>query len=228
MLKSLLLIAILISTCVSKAQTIKGLPSLPTSGKGLMGSVGAGFADFKTQTPSDDFRVDRGAYFTTQIERGFNVINLYLTLGLNYMSAAGDANYRYSNLTSSHQYSVNNLPFKATMYEVTLGLKWKLIDEYWFRPYIEGGGIGSYNQVVYDSTMSSTVQSVGTDYKAKDIIMGAGYYGEGGFEIQFAEKFGVRLAARQAIVQTKKLETLSNRPIRTQNEIYYLALMFGF
>ena len=33
--------------------------------------------------------------------------------------------------------------------------------------------------------------------------------------------------ARQAIMQTKKLETLANRPVRMQNEIYYLALLFG-
>lgn len=226
MFRSLMILGVIFSSSLTHAQSIRGLPSLPTGGLGFRGSAGVGFADFKTHTPALDYKLERGTYFAAALERGFNVLHLYLTFGINYMSAEGIANYDYSNLSSSTTYSLNDVPFKSTMYEATLGLKFKLIDNYWFRPYIEGGGIGSYNQVAY-GTKISTLSSQGTDYKAKDVIMGSGYYGEGGVEIAFNDKFGVRLAARQAIMQTKKLETLGNRPVRMQNEIYYLSLLFG-
>ncbi len=226
MFKSILIVAALLASLPAQAQNIRGLPTLPTGGLGFKGSAGVGFADFKTHTPSEDFRLNRGTYFAAALERGFNVLHLYLTFGLSYMSAEGEANYEYSNLSSSTSYAMDDVPFKASMYEVSLGLKLKLIDNYWFRPYLEGGGIGSYNQVAY-GTKISQLSTVGSDYKAKDVIMGSGYYGEGGVEIAFNDKFGVRLAARQAMMQTKKLETLANRPVRMQNEIYYLSLLFG-
>ncbi|NJL24282.1 MAG: hypothetical protein HC902_03290 [Calothrix sp. SM1_5_4] len=44
------------------AQKVGKMPSLPSSGNlGISGSVGAGFTDFSTQTPKDDFQIDRGA-----------------------------------------------------------------------------------------------------------------------------------------------------------------------
>lgn len=223
--KSIVVLSLLVLSAVSEAQSIKGLPSIPTSvGLGFQGSVGVGFTDFKTQFPSNDFKLDRGTYFSAQLERGFEVLHLYLTLGLNYQGATGTANYEYTNLSSSAHYAATDMPFKASMYEVSLGLKMKLIDNYWFRPYVEAGGIGSYNQVVYDSRMSS-LGWVG--HKATDVIMGSGYYGEGGIEVMFTPKWGVKLAARQAFIQTKKLETLNNLGVRLQNEIYYFSLLFG-
>jgi len=226
MFRLVLVISVVLCAQISEAQNIRGLPSIPSGGLGFRGSAGAGFADFKTQTPSADFKLERGTYFAASIERGFNVLHLYLNFGINFMNAEGLANYSYSNLSSSTTYSMNDIDFKASMYEVTLGLKMKLIDDYWFRPYIEGGGIGSYNNVVYGSRIGQ-LSAAGTDFKRKDVIMGSGYYGEGGVEIQFSERFGIRLAARQAIMQTKKLETLGNRPVRMQNEIYYLSMIIG-
>lgn len=208
------------------AQNLKGLPKLPTGGVGFQGSVGAGFADFKTQSPDADFQLDRGMFVGGQLERGFNVMHLYLTLGLNYMDAEGRSNYQYTNLSSSTTYSLTDVAFRSKMYELSLGLKLKLIDQYWFRPYVEGGGLATYNEVTYGSRLSQ-LNATGSDYKQKDVIMGSGYYGEAGVEIAFNEKFGVRLAARSAMMQTKKLETLNQRVVRMQNEIYYLALMFG-
>ncbi len=226
MSKYILSLAILFSAGFAQAQSFKGLPSLPTSGMGFQGSVGVGFTDFKTHIPSNDFKLERGTYFAAQLERGFDVMHLYLTLGLNIQSASGVANYSYTNLSSSTSYAKTDLPFKTQMYEVTLGLKFKLIDDYWFRPYVEGGGIGSYNNVNYDSRVSS-LAATGSDYKSTDVIMGSGYYGEAGVEVMFAPRWGVKLAAREAIMQTKKLETLGNRAVRLQNEIYYFSVLFG-
>lgn len=222
--KPIFLSVLFVISAAAQAQSIKNLPSLPRGGTGIHGSVGAGFADFKTISPSADYRQDRGTYVATSIERGFNVLHLYLTMGLSYMDATGLANYDYANLTSSTTYSMDDVEYRAKSYEVGLGLKLKLIDDYWFRPYIEGGGLGSYNELSWGSQLT---QLSGNGYKRKDVIMGSGYYVEAGVEIEFSEKFGVKLAARQSFTQTKKLETLGNRPLLMQNEIYYLSALFG-
>lgn len=222
-------IALSFFTLTAQAQSFRGLPSLPSSGgRGGMfhGSVGAGFTDFKTLSPEENFTTDRGVFFTSQLERSFEFFHLYLTLGLSYMDAAGMANYDYTNLSSTNVYSITDLDYRARMYEVSLGVKLKLIDDYWFRPYVEIGGIGSYNEVTYGAKVNE-LSATGDDYKKKDIVMGSGYYGEAGIEIEFAESFGIRLAARQSVMQTKNLETLADRPLRLINETYYLAMMFG-
>lgn len=208
------------------AQNMRGMPSIPTSGLGIRGSVGVGFADFTTVSPSADFKIERGTFLATQIERGFDVLHLYLTLGLNFMDASGVSNYSFTNLSSSTSYALSDVNFRAQFYELTLGLKAKLIDNYWFRPYIEGGGIGRYNEISYGSKLGS-LASTGSDYKGKDVIMGSGYYVEAGIEAQFAEKFGVKLAARRSNAETKPLDTLNKRILTLMNETYYLAVMFG-
>lgn len=235
MLYRFMLLALLISSPLLFAQNLRGLPSLPKSsggsgGIGLTGSVGIGFADFTTLTPAADHKLDRGTYVNTSIERGFDVMHLYLTLGFNYMDAKGVANYSYTNLSSSHSYSLTDISFGAKTYELALGLKLKLIDDYWFRPYAEGGGLGSYNEVSYSYSAANltTLNGIGNDYKTKDVIMGSGYYYEGGVELMFTDKFGVKLSARQTIVQTKKLETLGDRVLRLRAESYYFSALFGF
>lgn len=203
------------------------MPRLPNStGLGLQGSVGAGFADFNIEDPKEDFQIDRGMYLAASIERGFNVMHLYLTLGLSHMTAEGTANYDYSNLSSSNTYTADDVKFKATVMDLSLGLKMKLIDNYWFRPYIEGGGLGGYHQISYQSKIQE-LGAQGNDYKNKDVVMGSGYYGEAGLEAMFSQKFGVRLAARQSWYQTKKLETLDDRALRFSTETYYFSLLFG-
>lgn len=211
----------------AQAQSLKGMPSLPKGGVGLRGSIGIGFADFKTLTHDTDYKLDRGTYFATSIEKGFDVLNLYLTFGLNYMSARGVANYNYTTLSSATNYSLSEVEFESKTYEGTLGFKLKLIDDYWFRPYIEGGGMGSYHELRYGSKIAQ-LNATGDDYKDRETLMGSGYYYEGGLELEFSEKFGLKLAARQTTAQTKKIETLGNRPFRIESQIYYLSALFGF
>jgi hypothetical protein len=217
-------------SAISFAQMPK-VPSLPSSSFGsgnigLQGSVGAGFVDFRVQSPSADFKIDRGIYVAGQIERGFNVMHLYLTLSLSHMQAEGLANYQYSNLSNSTTYTAQDIKFKSSVTDLALGLKLKIIDHYWFRPYIEGGGLGGYHQISY-SGKTDVLSAQGSDYKSKDVVMGSGYYGEAGLEAMFSEKFGVKLAARESIYQTKKLETLADRPLRFNSETYYFSLLFG-
>jgi hypothetical protein len=194
---------------------------------GIQGSAGAGFTDFKILAPQSDLKLDRGNYFSASAERGFGVLNLYVTLTLSHMSAEGTANYDYTNLSSSTTYTANDVPFQARLLDVGLGLKMKIIDGYWFRPYVEGGGLGGYHEIDY-RPRSGTLDTQGSDYKRKDVIMGSGFYYEGGIEIQFGDRFGVKLAGRVSEYQTKNLETLDKRGIKFQSETYYLSGLVGF
>jgi len=224
----LLIFLLLIFPAFAYAQMPK-LPSLPTGGGGslgLQGSVGAGFVDFTVQSPSLDFKIDRGIFVAGQIERGFNVMHLYLTLSLSHMQAEGVSNYQYTNLSSSVTFTATDVKFKSQVTDLGLGLKLKIIEDYWFRPYIEAGGLGGYHQINY-TNKSDVLAAQGNDYKSRDIVMGSGYYGEGGLEAMFSARFGVKLAARKSYYQTKKLETLANRPLRFESETYYFALLFG-
>lgn len=203
------------------------VPKISSSASlGLQGSVGAGFSDFSVQSPDETFRLDRGIFAAVGIERGFNVMNLYLTLTLSNMQAEGLANYSYTNLAQSQTYTATDVKFKSNVLDLGLGLKLKLIDKYWFRPYVEVGGLGGYHTISYTSKMD-VLAAQGNEYKSKDVVMGSGYYGEAGLEAMFSDKFGVKLAARQSTYQTKKLETLENRPLRFVVETYYFSLLFG-
>jgi hypothetical protein len=190
---------------------------------GIKGSVGIGFADFTVQSPSGDFKIDRGTFLVGSIERAF-VKHVYLTLTLSMMNAEGFSNYDY---TGSVNYNVSDVGFRSSVTDLGLGLKFKLFDGYWFTPYLEGGGLAGYHQVTY-TTKQSVLQGIGSDYKLKDSIMGSGYYGEAGVEIAFSERFGVKLAARKSEYDTKPLETLGNRGLRFMSETYYFSGLFGF
>lgn len=201
------------------------VPSLNVTG--VQGSAGAGFTDFVVLLPTSNFKLDRGAYATAQIERGFGVLNLYFTMTISQMTAEGSANYRYTNLSSSTTYSVNDVGFSASLLDLALGFKVKLIDGYWFRPYVEAGGTGGYYQLNY-RTKTDALNAIGNDWKKADVIMGSGYYGEGGLEIGFTDNFGIKFAGRMSNQTTKDLVTLNDAKIRYTSETYYLSVLMGF
>lgn len=194
---------------------------------GVQGSAGVGFTEYTVISPKSDIEFDRGVYVTAAGEKGFDFAHLYVTISLGYMDAEGRANYDYTNLSSSTTYQVNDVNFKARMMELALGLKWKLIDNYWFRPFVEGGGIGSWNEIRYTSK-TQALSAIGSDYKSKDTMMGYGYYGEAGLEIQFSERFGVKLAGRLSEITTKELDTLGKQKLKYQGQTFYLSALVGF
>lgn len=205
----------------------KATPRIPTSGAGLRGSVGIGFTDFTTHSPSTDFKLDRGTFASISLERGFNFAQLYFTMTLGHMNADGHANYQYTNLSSSQTYTATDVAFKAAMTELALGFKFRLIDQYWFSPYIEGGGVGCYNEVTYSANVDS-LTAQGSDWKKKEVIMGSGYYGEAGIDVQFSDRFGLKFAGRMSEIRTKPLETLNSNTISLKTETYYLSATMGF
>jgi len=201
------------------------IPSIPIGSKGMTGSAGVGFVDFTTFSPSSsDVKFDRGTFITASIERPFNFLNLHLVLSIGHMSANGEANYQYEK--NGTTYTANGLPFRATLLDVGLGLKMKAFESYWFRPYIGGGGLGGYHEISYTRTDQLAAQ--GSEYKSKDTLMGSGYYGEVGIEIEFTERFGVQLAGRLSEYSSKSLETLGGKKLGFRTETYYFSALIGF
>lgn len=227
MKSALIAIALVLTAPLAHAQLVRGMPKVPTSASmGLQGSAGVGFADFNVLFPSSDLKVDRGVYVAAAIERGFEVLHLYLTLSMSYMTAEGTSNYKYTDLANAVTYTAKNMKFKSNVTDIGLGLKFKLIDDYWFRPYVEGGVLGGYHQITYD-TGASTLSSQGSLYKTTDVAMGYGNYGEAGVEAMFSDKFGVKLAGRLSNYQTKDMDTFDKQPLKFTTETYYFSLLFG-
>jgi opacity protein-like surface antigen len=122
---------------------------------------------------------------------------------------------------------VNDVGFSASLLDLSLGFKLKLIDGYWFRPYIEGGGSGGHYQLNY-RTKTDTLNAIGNDWKKTDVIMSSGYYVEGGLEVAFTNNFGIKFAGRFSDQTTKDLVTLGSAKIRFRAETYYLSVLMGF
>lgn len=197
--------------------------------KGVSGWAGAGFANFTVKDPSDGYKLDRGQFVALGGEKGFEVLNLYLTFGFGYLTTSGQATYGYQTL-SGESYAANDVNFKAELFQANLGLKFKLIDSGWFKPYAEGGGMFGYYNMKYDfsATQKTALGTVGSNYKKEDAIIDMGSYVEGGLEILFADSFGLKAAARLVKSQTKEAETISKKKIDYEAEIYYLGLMKSF
>ncbi len=194
--------------------------------RGVAGSLGGGYTDFYVISPAQNFKLDRGVFLAGAGERGFNFLNLYLTFTLSMMIAEGVTNYDYTTLNNQN-YTATDVQFRSNMLEANLGLKFKLIDNYWVRPYAEAGGIGGYHEVSYTNKQAE-LSAQGSDFKRKDAIMGGGHYKEFGIEVDFSEAFGIKVAARFSEFETKKLETLANQPIRFKAETYYLSALRSF
>jgi len=197
--------------------------------KGITGSAGAGYANFTVKNPVAGFKLDQGVYGTIGGERGFGFLNLYLTFGFGYLSTKGQASYDYTTLSGT-RYTTNDVNFRSEIFQAGLGLKLKLIDGFWFKPYVEGGGTFGYYTLKYEfSTPNRTALAlIGSNYKKEDSIIDFGHYMEAGAEIAFSDSFALRAAARLIRSETKEVETLNKQKIRYESEIYYLGLMKSF
>lgn len=197
---------------------------------GINGSAGAGFVEWETLEPlSSNVRFDQGQFVAIAGEKGFNFFNLYLNLSLAYMKTTGQTHYSYSNL-STETYTASDVNFSSELFQAGLGLKWKIIDGYWIRPYVEGGGTGGYFTIKYDNLDAKVTSTPANqrNYKKSDSLLDFGRYVEGGAEISFSQAFGLRAAARFIESRTKKLQTLGNAEIQYKANVYYLSLLMSF
>ncbi len=198
--------------------------------KGINGSVGVGFTEFDVKAPNDlEFEFDDGQFAYIGGEKGFGS-HFYLTISLQYMTTDGETNYDYTSVSGNERYQANDINFEADFFQVGLGLKFKLIDNYWFRPYVEGGGLGGFFQIKYSDTqeIEDANPSLSGDFDTEDSLIDFGYYYEGGIEIAFSDAWGVKLAARFIESRTKELETLDDSEIEYSSNVYYFALLKAF
>ena len=156
----------------------------------------------------------------------FYFINLYLTISLSYFKTCGQSNYFYTTLNGQN-YQVDDIAIDVSLFQAGLGLKLKLLDSYFFRPYIEGGGVAGFYEIKYKNKIAE-LNAQGSDYKTKDSLFDGGHYGEGGIEISFSEQFGIRAGARFITSQTKKFATLGNQRVSYRANVYYLSALVNF
>jgi len=221
-----LLAILLLGGILSQGARAQDAGSFKINPSGIAGSAGAGIVIFDVSKPAADFALDQGIYGAVQGERGLGFAHLYLTLSLGYLQTEGQTKYNYSTL-SGDNYTGDDVKFKASVFQGGLGLKFKVLQESWVRPYVEAGGSGGYYQIAYTNA-GSTVTGPGSDKKEKDAILDFGTYYEGGTEIAFSETFGIRVAARFTANQTKPVVTLGKQKIQYKSEIYYLSLLKNF
>ncbi len=197
--------------------------------KGVTGWAGVGFANFTVKNPESGYKLDRGQAITPGGEKGFNVLNLYLTFGFNYLTTTGQSQYAYQTL-SGESYSATDVNFRAELFQASLGLKFKIFDGGWFKPYVEGGGMFGYYAQKYDfnSAQRTALDATGTNYKKEDAIIDMGNYVEGGLEILFSDSFGLKAGARLIRGDTKEVETLGKAKVRYEAEVFYLGLLKSF
>ncbi len=198
---------------------------------GINGYAGVGFATFDVRSPdSFDIKIDQATYFYIGGEKGFDFMNLYLTISFQYMDTNGQSNYYYESVSGDTVWEDNDVDFHATLFQAGLGLKLKLIDGYWFRPYVEFGGLGGYFQLNYTTDADEIERTQGTDDdpKLKDSLLDFGRYLEVGIEIAFSDSWGVKPAARFIQSETKKLETLDDRTLIYHGNVYFISLLKAF
>jgi hypothetical protein len=196
--------------------------------KGAKGYAGFGVVNWTVLEPdSARFRFDQGTFAAIGGERGFNFLNLYLDFSLSYMRGTGQVNYDYSNL-SGEQYTGTDVNFNMDLFQAGLGLKLKLIDGYWFRPYVEGGGSAGYFTISYTNLSQKLTSQLTGNFKSSDSLLTFSRYAEGGLEIDLSDVFGIRPAVRFVDAETKPLVTLGNKTLRYQAGVYYLALLIQF
>lgn len=203
------------------------------SPQGIMGSAGFGFVNFDVKDPlTNQFEIDDGVFTAIGGEKAMGAGNFYLTFSLNYLKSDGSTMYDYTTTSGTTQYTSNDVvPFDLSIFQAGLGLKFKFIEEYWIRPYVEAGGLFGYFQLKYRNlNVGSNVTVSGTDtgIKRDDSLFDFGYYGEGGFELAFSETFGLKVGMRMTKNKTKEFETLGDKEVEYESQVYYLSLLKSF
>lgn len=199
--------------------------------QGINGSAGFGFANYQVKTPVSNFRMGQGVFVYAGAERQMGESPFFITVAFNYMTTSGQSFYDYTTL-GGVRYQGTDIGFDSNNYQVGLGLKFKFFPSGWARPYVEGGGLFGYHEIKYSSGTQNIAITSGTgnagDYKKKDGLTGLGYYGEGGLEVDFSEKFGVRSGVRYQETTTQPFETLGGQKVKFTTTIFQIAFLKKF
>ncbi|MEQ1878527.1 MAG: hypothetical protein ABL958_17935 [Bdellovibrionia bacterium] len=217
------------------AQAFAATGSVPQfNPKGVAGHVGAGFTYTTVNLPSTRFKMDPGIFANLGGEKGFGFLNLSLTFSLGYLSSEGQADYHYRTLSGA-DYTATDAKFKYDLFNIGLGLKFRIIDGFFFRPYVEGGGTFGYSTLKFNfnSAQRAANTLVGPDAKDGESLFAFGKYAEGGADVAFSPSFGLLLAARIEWVDTKEFEILYDTNNEKQKLLYttmtyYVGLLKSF
>ncbi len=198
--------------------------------RGINTYGGVGFADFTVKSPSQNFRMDQGIYAFIGGERGVNESGTSVTISFSYMTSEGQSFYNYSTL-GGVEYNGTDIGFDNTNYQLGLGLKQRFFPSSWFRPYVEGGGLFGYHEIRYTGNLQN-IQMTGAGnangFKRDDGLIGFGYYGEAGLEIDFSATYGVKVGGRYQMTETRAFETLGEQKVKFETLVFLLALMLRF
>jgi hypothetical protein len=216
----------------SNPSIAQGVPKF--NPKGINGHVGAGFSYFTVQSPSTRFQFDPGIFANIGGEKGFGFANLSMTFSLGYLSSEGTADYHYRTLAGTN-YEQTDARFKHDLFNIGLGLKFRIIDGFFFRPYVEGGGSFGYSTLkfAFTSPQKANLNLTGTDFKDGESLFAFGKYAEGGADIAFSSSFGLLLAARIEWIDTKEFEVLYDSNNQKQKLLfatttYFVGLLKSF
>jgi hypothetical protein len=195
---------------------------------GITGSAGFGFVHFDIDDPNPQLLdLKQGVYTSVGGQKAFGFLNAYLTISLNYLKTDGKAKYKYVNADGTYT-STNLVDLGVDLFQAGLGLKIRLLDDSWFCPYVEGGGLFGYYQIQYKNVNSTTVTGPNSAFLTRDSIFDLGHYAEAGLEITFSNTFGVKAAFRETWNKTKLVETLDKQEIKYKSQVYYLSLLKSF
>lgn len=211
-----LLVAILVMGETASAQFGSIRP------RGMRGSAGFGFADYTVLEGANSFKMNNGMFTTIQGE-GEVAGPLFATLSLNYLQTDGRTDYKYSTL--SQTFSGTDLGFNSNTFQIGLGLKVRPFDAI-LSPYAEAGGLIGYYQINYQD--AATKISPAGDYRTKDGVTELGYYGDAGIEVNFTQKFGVKVGYRYHLMETRSANTLSDRKIKYESRIIHFGIITQF
>lgn len=196
---------------------------------GIQGSAGAGFVIFKTLAPNNlQFNFTNNVYAALSVEKALGFLSMYIVFSLDYLTSNGYSLYSYTTPAGLYSSGSNLAYFNSNFFEAGLGIRLKLIENYFIRPYVEGGGLGGYFTIKYNNLTTALTVKPDNNYKSEDSLLEFGSYYEGGIEVAFSQRFGVRAAARFTTNTTKPLITLANKELKYSSEIYYLSLLTTF
>jgi len=198
--------------------------------KGIEAYAGAGFANFTVKSPAANFRMDQGIYAFIGGERPVNDSGLSVTISFDYMTSKGQSFYNYSTL-GGVQYNGSDIGFNNTNYQLGLGFKQRFFPHGWFRPFIEAGGLFGYHQISYTGPFGGIVMTGTGDpngYKRDDGLIGFGYYGEGGIEVDFSQTYGIKIGGLYSMTETRPFETLGNAKVKFETLVFLIGMMVRF
>lgn len=217
-LKSAISISFFLMLFASQGEAQSKAPS-------LVGGAHGGIVQFNPISPTvNEIKLNNGFTALISGQKSAGGMHLYLLGGLEYVRTTGALNYNYTSITSV-TYTTNQVGFSFDSIRASLSMRFKILENSFFRPYIEGGGSVGYTQISYDNNLRTLVGGMGSDYKTSDSALDFAGFGQAGVEADLSMKFGLEIAARYTHQSTRPFETFRRQTL-SYDTLTYLAGIF--